>query len=90
MGNGGGRREAGEDASQCFHVLPALPLTLGFTPRNLSPVILHTLLNWPYWKDLFAQKGDIWTGIIRGPDLRVSAQCNSLPQMLLPAKLLQP
>ena len=87
--NGAGGREMSEDASQCFHVLPVLPLTRGFTLRNLPPVVLHSVLNWPYRYDLFAQKGDIWTGIIRGPDLRVSAKYSSLPEMFSAAKLLQ-
>lgn len=87
--NRAGGREMSEDASQCFHVLPVLPLTRGFTLRNLPPVVLHSVLNWPYRWDLFAQKGDIWTGIIRGPDLRVSAKYSSLPEMFSAAKLLQ-
>lgn len=52
-----------------------------------APVILHGPLSWPRRWDLFAQTRDIWTGIIRGPDLRVLAQRDSLPEELLPAKL---
>lgn len=69
---------------------------MSFQPSNvevysekLPPVILHGPPSWPRRRDLFAQTGDIWTGIIRRPALRVLAQCNSLPEELLPAKLLQ-
>lgn len=84
---GQGRREAGrEDACQPFHVLPVLPLSFGFALRNLLPAVFRAVLNWPYWWDLFAQKGDIWTEIITGPDLPVLALHKRLPEMLPPAK----
>lgn len=74
-----GEAERSEEVSQRFNVCPVLPLTWRFTQRNPPPVILHTPPNWP-WCDLWKQKGAVWAGIIRGPALRVTAQCDSLPE----------
>lgn len=67
---------------------------MSFQPSNMevcseksAPVILHGPLSWPRRWDLCAQTGDIWTGIIGGPDLRVLAPWDRLPEEPLPAKL---
>lgn len=80
---GGEGEEGADDASQRFHVPPAPPPSPR-TYRNPPPVILHTVLNWPYWWDLFAQKGRHLDWNYQRP----RPPCLSLPEMLLPAKLL--
>lgn len=67
---------------------PPSHIQLGFTLRNLTPVVLHRFRNWPYQWDLFAKKGrhlDRDYHRPRPPCLSSSG----LPKMLLLAKLQQ-
>ena len=66
-----------------------------FQPSNVEvysekwpPAILHGAPSWPVRGDLFAETGDVWTAMTGRPALRVLAQCYSLPEELLTAKLL--
>lgn len=78
-GNGSARLE--RKALSC----PSSPQTWRF-----RPVILHGPASWPRRWDVFAQTGDIWTGIIRRPALRVLAQqqpARAAPSCQTPASL---